>query len=159
MKMKTITLWQPWASLVAVGAKKIETRSWATNYRGPLAIHAAKKHFDTLFYLDRDLQGFADALNLPNIFRFDVLPLGCVIAICNLIDCPKVINRKFVTGKILTVQLKNGREVTGNELAFGDLSPGRYAWILEDTKRLPEPMPAKGRQGLWNWELPEGVIL
>lgn len=41
--MKAISLWQPWASLVAVGAKKIETRSWATKYRGSLAIHATKK--------------------------------------------------------------------------------------------------------------------
>lgn len=41
--MKAITLWQPWASLVAVGAKTIETRSWSTKHRGPLAIHAAAK--------------------------------------------------------------------------------------------------------------------
>lgn len=41
--MKAITLWQPWASLIAIGAKKYETRSWKTNYRGPIAIHAAKK--------------------------------------------------------------------------------------------------------------------
>lgn len=40
--MKTISLWQPWASLVAIKAKRIETRSWYTSYRGPLAIHAAK---------------------------------------------------------------------------------------------------------------------
>ena len=42
--MKAITLWQPWASLIACGAKKYETRSWATRYRGPIAIHAAKKY-------------------------------------------------------------------------------------------------------------------
>ncbi len=41
--MKAITIWQPWASLIACGAKKFETRSWATNYRGPIAIHVAKK--------------------------------------------------------------------------------------------------------------------
>ncbi len=40
--MKAITIWQPWASLIACGAKKYETRSWATNYRGPIAIHAAR---------------------------------------------------------------------------------------------------------------------
>lgn len=41
--MKAITLWQPWASLIACGAKTIETRSWGTPYRGPLAIHASKR--------------------------------------------------------------------------------------------------------------------
>ena len=39
--MKVLTLTQPWATLVAIGAKRIETRSWATKYRGPLLIHAA----------------------------------------------------------------------------------------------------------------------
>ncbi len=42
--MKAITIWQPWASLLACGAKQYETRSWATSYRGPIAIHAAKKN-------------------------------------------------------------------------------------------------------------------
>ena len=40
--MKAITLWQPWATLIAIGVKPFETRSWATSYRGPLAIHAGK---------------------------------------------------------------------------------------------------------------------
>lgn len=41
--MKAITVWQPWASLLASGRKKYETRSWATSYRSPIAIHAAKR--------------------------------------------------------------------------------------------------------------------
>ncbi len=40
--MRCITLTQPWATLVAIGAKTIETRSWGTKYRGELAVHAAK---------------------------------------------------------------------------------------------------------------------
>ena len=41
--MKCLSLWQPWASLVVIGAKRFETRSWPTNYRGPLLIHAAQR--------------------------------------------------------------------------------------------------------------------
>ncbi|TRU31740.1 MAG: ASCH domain-containing protein [Microcystis aeruginosa Ma_QC_B_20070730_S2] len=41
--MKAISLWQPWASLVANGLKLYETRGWPTKYRGVLAIHAAKR--------------------------------------------------------------------------------------------------------------------
>ena len=41
--MKAITVWQPWASLLVSGRKRYETRSWATTYRGPIAIHAAKR--------------------------------------------------------------------------------------------------------------------
>lgn len=41
MRIKALTVWQPWASLIAHGVKVFETRSWATKWRGPLAIHAA----------------------------------------------------------------------------------------------------------------------
>ena len=41
--MKTLSLIQPWASLIMDGRKTVETRSWATSYRGPLAIHASMK--------------------------------------------------------------------------------------------------------------------
>ena len=41
--MKALTIWQPWASLLVSGQKKYETRSWATTYRGPIAIHAAMR--------------------------------------------------------------------------------------------------------------------
>lgn len=42
MTWRAITLHQPWATLIALGYKTIETRSWSTRYRGPLLIHAAK---------------------------------------------------------------------------------------------------------------------
>lgn len=41
--MWALTLRQPWASLVAIGVKQVETRSWTTAYRGPLAIHSSKR--------------------------------------------------------------------------------------------------------------------
>ena len=41
--MKDISLWQPWASLIALDQKSIETMGWGTRFRGPIAIHAAKR--------------------------------------------------------------------------------------------------------------------
>ena len=40
--MKCITVRQPWADLIASGAKRVENRTWRTHHRGPLLIHAAK---------------------------------------------------------------------------------------------------------------------
>jgi activating signal cointegrator 1 len=40
--MKAISICQPWATLIVIGAKRFETRSWKTDYRGILAIHASK---------------------------------------------------------------------------------------------------------------------
>lgn len=96
--MKAITLWQPHASLVAVRAKKIETRSWPTKYRGPLAIHAAQKWNDELssmLSLWEFQTGLSPLVGMPLDFskqtwsgvKEEHLPRGAVIAICNMVDC------------------------------------------------------------------------
>ncbi len=50
--MKTLSLLQPWATLVVMGVKQIETRSWRTDYRGPLLIHASKGKAGEIFAQD-----------------------------------------------------------------------------------------------------------
>lgn len=144
--MKAITLTQPWATLVAIGEKRIETRSWSTSYRGALAIHAAKGFPKVARQIS--LQSpFIEALNragyLPD------LPFGCVVATCRLVDCRLIVDSHFA----LTVSVDSRMlPPLGLERKFGDYSPGRYAWILEDVKPLLEPIPAKGALGLWVWD-------
>jgi hypothetical protein len=41
--MKILSIRQPWAYLITRGSKNIENRSWPTNYRGPVLIHASLK--------------------------------------------------------------------------------------------------------------------
>jgi hypothetical protein len=166
--MKALTLQQPWATLVAIGAKKIETRSWKTDYRGPLAIHVSKDnkyiHMRGKDYICGQ-EPFCSVLKTAaeRLFREvgmsqRIMPLGAVIATCNLVDCFEIRGARPVKrdGKIVNTAFLEARnrliEVGGNELAFGDYSPGRYAWLLEDVKMLPEPVPVKGRLGLWEWD-------
>jgi hypothetical protein len=165
--MKAITVWQPWAALLACGAKKYETRSWATNYRGPIAIHAAKKPFNTDPYFDRELYHFADALGLPDIYSFDTLPLGCVIATAELVNCWYIVAHPG-TNVDIAKHIPIGAESmttdkhapdfsdyfipTEIEMLFGDWTPGRYAWELANVKMLQDPILAKGAQRLWNWK-------
>jgi hypothetical protein len=95
--VKALSLWQPWASLIAVGAKTIETRGWSTTYRGPLLIHAARK----IPRLDEAREAWAAfsidvytatrATEAPSRFPpgeqpADPLPLGAVVATCILVD-------------------------------------------------------------------------
>jgi hypothetical protein len=149
--MKALTLYQPWATLVAIGAKRIETRSWSTNYRGPLAIHAGKNRR----YVNNngqecltDLEPFHSYLE-PYIGQ--ELPRGCIVATCNLVAV------KVTTNEIAFRQRRwsiNGKFFYGapDELAFGDFTPGRYMWFLDEIKILTEPIPAKGAMGLWEWD-------
>jgi hypothetical protein len=161
-EVKALTIYQPWASLSAFEEKKIETRSWHTRYRGPLAIHAAQKYtYGTIGRLWSTSALWRNALIKIGVnFSFGEIngvPLhhGVIIATCNLIKCLEVIEES--PGSY--AKLSDGTMVDGCEYEFGDYSIGRYAWILADIRRLLEPIPAKGRQGLWNWEPPKGVMI
>lgn len=153
--MKALSMTQPWAQLVAVSAKRVETRSWSTRYRGPLAIHAAKCYpaaarvwGDTPSFRAALIDGMTRA-HLP--YRHEVttddLPTGVIVATCRLVGC-------FRITRSLSYRLETGEgiELTERELVFGDYEPGRYGWLLADAKALPEPIPARGRLGLWDWD-------
>lgn len=133
--MRALTLWQPWATLVAIGAKRIETRSWTTSYRGPLAIHAAMSTRGHEAYWR---EPFFAELRVYHYNRPHELPHGRIIAVCELTD---ILPTEDVRGII-----------ENRELAFGDYGDGRYAWRLENIHRLPIEMPARGYQGLWQWD-------
>jgi hypothetical protein len=144
--MKALTLWQPWASLVALGEKRCETRSWETSYRGWLAIHAAKKQTGEL----SDVFGshpFLPILRQAGYEQFSQLPFGCVVAVV------------YLSGMRPTEEAKPKLESLHmtKELAFGDYSPSRYCWLFERVVRLEKPIPARGSQGLWQWDPPEAV--
>ncbi len=132
--MKALSIRQPWAALVAAGAKRYETRSWPTAHRGPLAIHAS-----TAFAArDRALCGgrlWADALGIP-LGDSAALPLGRVLAVCELVAC---------------VRTEDLGLLPEPERLFGDFRPGRWAWRLERVHRLATPVPVRGRLGLWEW--------
>ncbi|MEN6566365.1 MAG: ASCH domain-containing protein [Veillonellales bacterium] len=149
--MKAITILQPWASLIACGAKKIETRSWATKYRGPIAIHAGLK----VYTRAADTRTIAQALCNGGIPMARNLPVGAVIAIAELVECLEILGSHTIVGEpgeiIVPAVLKNGYFVDSKEFAFGDYTPGRYAWLLANARPI-KPVPAKGKQRLWEWE-------
>lgn len=138
--MKALTLTQPWATLVATGDKRFETRSWSTDYRGPLAIHAAK----SLPEYARDFIDHTPAvvtmLRRAGYEYFDTdLPFGCVVATCQIVGCVSTDSSTF-------------RMPPGKDRILGNFAPGRFAWILEDVSRVDPPVPARGSLGLWDWD-------
>lgn len=149
--MKVLTLTQPWATLVAIGAKHIETRSWATSYRGPLAIRAAKGAssigWPQINHICRHTEPFKSVLQLDR-HPAEALPIGAIVAVCELKGCIRI------EEGLLSYQNPGVGWwiITEQERAFGDYTPGRYAWLLADIRALPDPIPAKGKLGLWNYE-------
>lgn len=225
--MKALTLHHPHAMFIPLGVKSIETRSWATKYRGPLAIHAsqrrppmmhipplvrergpeAEKHnhqtwlvidtitdpaFEgsrpqgsripkrattpTLFFPHSGPHGRPHKQGIPATEQGSAiyLPLGAVVATCELVDVVPIVGSKghwedrphpcVVVGPTPVVPQDRLRFLTMDEYGllhsldvsdqspYGDFTPGRFAWLLGDIKPLDPPVPAKGHQGLWEWD-------
>lgn len=170
--MKALTIQQPWASLIVSRDKLYETRTWYTKYRGPIAIHTGKQLDPDVFQyllcpLDTMKELIGCGITPENI---KALPLGAVIATADLVNVWRIVRHP---GTVMDVakHIRIGAESlstdkhdpdfsdyfvpTQKEQALGRWIPGNYAWELQNVKILPEPIPAIGRQGLWNWE-PEG---
>ncbi len=154
--MKALTLTQPWATLVALEAKRVETRSWPTHHRGPLAIHAAKgldpiggaaglelllktEPFATVFREEAARRG-------PGTTYGDLLPFGRVVAIVELDD---VVPTEKLLDTWGLVEWMNPDDFA-REKGFGDYSPGRFGWLLRDVRPLVIPLETRGYQGLWD---------
>jgi len=145
--MKAITIHQPWATLIALGEKRFETRGWKTNYRGPIAIHAGKQ-IDMQALLVPEIR---NGLLRYGITEWNKMPFGSVIAIANLSRCHAI--HIDHTGDAVLMDDEGPVAWLGsgtNEFAFGWYETGRYAWELADVNRI-DPAPTKGQQGLWNW--------
>lgn len=139
MKVKVISLLQPWATLVVIGAKKIETRSWNTFYRGKILIHASKGKAAgmNLWFLDPFNKYIKD---------FNALPFGAIIGSCEI--------TKTELTSVAEHRLLNDR-FNLDEIHFGDYSKGRHAWHLKNPVQFAAPIPAKGSLSIWQYDMPE----
>lgn len=153
--MKAISLWQPWASAIALGAKGIETRSWSTPYRGPIAIHAAKRCVkEELFEMSCQREWCAA---LGWAFEYDAqwerLPFGAIVAVCDLVDCRPI--ESFTLGEIERAQMRHGISGEWTERQMGDFTvgAGRFGWVLSGIRALAFPIPYRGAQGLFDVEI------
>jgi hypothetical protein len=180
--MKAISLWQPWASLIACGAKPYETRSWAPPREligQTIAIHAAKKIDKDAAAMATDLMygqfdnhgGLAERLeatwgDIPDEmmgkFGHTFMPVGCVVCTARLDAAFQLGERASGTAMPSASVV---RRVTSRVMPdcftvryddFGDYAAGRWAWLLRDVKPLIPPTPAKGAQGFF--ELPQGWL-
>lgn len=142
--MKAITLHQPWADLIARGIKTLETRTWPTQFRGLLAIHAGKKATGnrqqatggavggTLFASGQQPIASSQQPSAPEIWCDSLRPraeYGAVVAVARMYDC-----------RLLTV---------ADEAAACCECAGKFGFFLRDVMPLRSPMKLRGQQGLW----------
>lgn len=153
--MKLATLWEPWATLMALDAKRIETRHWYTPYRGWLAIHSAKGGLSMADLTDQCLEThfypalmkhppFAEAVH-STVRRKgwirDIFPHGKIVAVVKLYDCKKFVINNQVSGSAVMLPPDEP------ERSFGNYEPGRFGLLTNNVFCLPEPIPFTSRQG------------
>lgn len=122
--VKVLSIREPYASLIKMKIKTIETRSFKTNYRGELYIHASLSKSN----VDDELSKL-------------VMPMyGKIICKCKLVDCV-LMTENYV---------KEIKEKIPMEYKCGLYEAGRYAWILESVEEI-DAIEAKGKLGIWNF--------
>ena len=147
--MKAITTCQPYAELIASGAKRIENRTWSTSYRGELAIHAGKrrprreplaaKGATGRSRISRGMDAAPTSLGDENGTKNGNYVFGAVVAIVKL------------TAVLRLDELMDGKHPEYSWLLSNPYAEGPWCWVLEDVRRV-EPVYCKGFQGLWNWD-------
>jgi hypothetical protein len=136
--MKALTLWQPYATLVIRGLKRVETRPWSTAHRGPLAIHAARR-IPASVRAHWRCEWARSALRAAGLEDWEDLPRGAVVGLVEVLDCVRVEDLGGL-GEL--------------ERALGDFRPGMWGWLLAGARELSAPFPARGRLGLFEVHLP-----
>lgn len=148
--MKAITIKQPWAYLICAGIKDIENRSWKTNFRGRVLIHAGKGRqysIQQLLNLNQK-QVFDEKIGCEYDF-VKTFPKGAIIGSVEIVDC--VINHPSIWA-----EKSNGYSQSypnGVPVIYGNKKhPPIYNWVLANPILYPKPIEnIKGKLSFWEY--------
>lgn len=126
--MKVLTIKQPWATLIMQGDKRFEFRSWKTNYRGELLIHAGKG-------IDKE------AMKRLSKYISENLPSEKILGKVKLVDCIEM------STEFKEILLKENKDIY-TDSSFKE----NYGWKLENVEVFDNPIETKGKLGLWEYK-------
>jgi len=146
--MKALSLWQPHAQAIALSLKVFETRPWSTSYRGPVAIHAAKKPFRYQDYPADYFQEVCRQLSRAGCPHY-ALDYGKILCVVDVVDC---VPTGTLRGRI------GGAEFWGDFRDIGDDGKQRYALKLA-CLRVIDPLKRPAVTGKQKWfEVPDNIL-
>jgi hypothetical protein len=122
--MKCLSVRQPWAEAIVMGYKDIENRSWKTNYRGELYIHASVKiDLHGIYWIK---ENFKDLWFNEGLNRSGEWGSGAIIGKVELVDCVTEHTSKWYDGR-------------------------GYGFVLKSAKKLKKPIIVPGKLGIWTY--------
>ncbi|MEM6484185.1 MAG: ASCH domain-containing protein [Pseudomonadota bacterium] len=125
--MKALTIHQPWASLILLGIKRYENRTWRTNYRGPLAIHAGSSRAS--WDIAEADPAIAADLEQHGLNR-QTAPHGVILGAVWLADCI-------------------GINLIPADAQSDPYASGPWCWVLASPTMLQKSLDCSGKLGLW----------
>lgn len=137
--MRCLSIHQPWAWAILSGGKRVENRTWPTNHRGPLLIHASKSRAN---FEDQDRDDWRGryGVELP---EWSTLATGAILGVANLASCVRADG-------------EGASDVQRQWLDSHPFTEGPWCWILKNVRAFAEPIPYRGMQGLFN--VPDDVF-
>ena len=143
--MKAITIKQPWASLICSGIKDIENRTWKTNFRGRVLIHAGATDAGDYTLITTQEQrneimgyGWTHGLDsYKDLYTQKSAILGSVVIADCVINHPSIWAEKTPIAHLgkLTIECQ----------------PPIYNWVLANPIMFEKPIPAKGKLSFWEF--------
>jgi hypothetical protein len=128
-----ISVWQPWASAIATGVQRIETRPRDTHKTGWIAIHASKRWTeDQVIATDFLASQYEEIFEAFTFMEGQPMPLGAIIAVADLAD---------------SVRVDMLSTISPMERDLGNYASGRYGWVFREVRPLTTPLKWKGSQG------------
>ena len=127
--MKVLTIKQPWATLIMQQDKRFEFRNWKTKYRGELLIHAGKG-------IDKQ------AMERLKKYIPEEMPYGKILGKVTLVECIEM------SPEFKEMLLKENKDIY-TESSF----KSKYGWELKDVQVFEDPIEAKGKLSLWEYEI------
>lgn len=150
----TITIWQPWATLIAEGAKRFEFRSWcppARLWNTRIGIHAGARPTRK-----DELKGMLLALRQGEASWMAMQPAIAIPILERALQDPKALPLSSVVCTALMGRPKVNADLAAalgvdfvNDSDRNEHS--NWGWPLSEIQRLEPPMPARGAQGWWHW--------
>jgi hypothetical protein len=150
--MKALTIYQPWATLIMLGAKPFEFRHWDFTSRLPqlvgqrIVIHAAAREiklpevFDIRLRILEGESGLKSEIALPLVER--------------ILDAPKgrgIVEMSAGLGTAIIGKPRRVGEIFSGTIDSDRLDHTVFGWPLTSIARFDEPIACKGAQGFWNW--------
>lgn len=145
--MYAISLRQPWASLIALRIKTIDTKAWSpprSEVGRRIGIHASRTVITNRNQMDPET--WDTMVKIYGIEWSRELPKGAMVATALLKSAHRVLGIKEGRAHLA------GTNRTVSTDPHGDYSPGRWLWILEDVMPINPPVETSGRGPLWVWK-------